>query len=871
MPLFKCKMCGGDLNVTEGMKIVECDFCGTTQTVPNADDEKKINLFNRANRLRIAGDFDHAIRIYESVIAEFPDETEAYWCVCLCKYGIEYVDDPKTAKKVPTCHRTSFESIFNDVNYQHAVSHADFIAKAVYESEAKAIDELQKNIISIVNKEKPFDVFICYKETDEYGNRTADSVLAQDIYDQLTSRGIKVFFARISLEDKLGQEYEPYIFAALNSAKVMLVVGTNSEYYNSVWVKNEWSRYLSFMNSDKNKVLIPCYRDIDPYDMPQEFKKFQGQDMSKLGFMQDLIRGVEKIARGSDAKVGSSTSAHVGALTRRGYLFLEDGNFKSADEYFDKALDENPEDPKAYVGKVLAILHKTSVEEINDIVIKIDDYKDFDRAIRFATGDEKTRLEEIRDYAERKYQSVQLAKEKEKEARKLRKEKERIETRYKYAIKTMNEADNEEQYRSAGQIFETILDYKDSSTLSRKCFDLADEERNRAKEELQKSVTLYNEYRKSLQKEKTIESEKAEANKRLSLLMDQHKKLTGLKNTWQEVENKLCSINNTIKSIQMEISCLVDQKSKLGIFAGKQKKAIVAKINALESEHQLLKDENAKTLQSLLGCNTIVDVENSLDQIEQQIDAANKNIAELSSIRSIKSILDEFSDLKMSKKLLQEYDDFKDIKPGKHITFGSYDYNEERCKGKMDIEWCVLDVKDGKALVISKHFIEEGYYEWWLSDDKRKTWDTCSLRRWLNDAFINSAFSIDEIDAISTVTVAADKNSSYATYPGKSTQDKIFLLSRDETIKYFKTLESRRCSYPKGYGPRDWWLRSPGKDLGTAAFVNWFGDIEYALLDFETKGIRPVMWIDLELYIKLYFWGNEWHSLNVKCAAATLR
>ena len=403
MAILKCKMCGGDLSVTEGMKIVECDFCGTTQTVPNADDEKKTNLFNRANRLRIASEFDRAAGIYESIIAEFPTEAEAYWGLCLCKYGIEYVDDPKTAEKIPTCHRTSFESIFNDSNYNQAISYSDPVARGVYESEAKAIDVLQKDILSIVHKEKPFDVFICYKETDDLGNRTVDSVLAQDIYDHLTDRGFKVFFARITLEDKLGQEYEPYIFAALNSAKVMLAIGTNSEYYNAVWVKNEWSRFLSLMHNDRSKTLVPCYRDVDPYDMPPEFKNLQGQDMGKLGFIQDLTRGITKIIRGSAEKPTVTTSAPTGALTKRGYFFLEDGDFKSADEYFDKALDENPEDSKAYAGKVLAGLHMKDIAEIDDSFVKLYEDKNFERAIRFASGADRAQLEDIKENADRKW------------------------------------------------------------------------------------------------------------------------------------------------------------------------------------------------------------------------------------------------------------------------------------------------------------------------------------------------------------------------------------------------------------------------------------------------------------------------------------
>ncbi|MBQ2153365.1 MAG: toll/interleukin-1 receptor domain-containing protein, partial [Clostridia bacterium] len=295
MTIFKCKMCGADLPLIEGSNVCECEYCGTTQTVPTADNDKKMNLFNRANRLRFANEFDKAAGVFESIVSEFPEEAEAYWGLCLCKYGIEYVDDPATAKKIPTCHRTSYDSIFNDSNFEMAQEYADVVARKIYRDEAKEIDRLQKSILAIAQNEEPFDIFICYKETAEDGQRTIDSVLAQNMYDALTEKGYKVFFARITLEDKLGQEYEPYIFSALSSAKVMLAVGTNYDYYNAVWVKNEWSRFLDMMKTDKKKVLIPCYKDIDAYDIPKEFKHLQAQDMGKVGFMQDLIRGIGKI------------------------------------------------------------------------------------------------------------------------------------------------------------------------------------------------------------------------------------------------------------------------------------------------------------------------------------------------------------------------------------------------------------------------------------------------------------------------------------------------------------------------------------------------------------------------------------------------
>ena len=295
MAIIKCKMCGGDLALIEGQSVAECEYCGSRQTVPSADSEKKLALFARANKLRAACEFDKAAGIYESIVADFPEEAEAYWGLVLCKYGIEYVDDPASGKKIPTCHRSSFESVMDDANLDLALENADTVARKVYREEAKQIEEIRKGIIAVSSNEEPYDIFICYKETDENGDRTLDSVLAQDIYDALTDKDYKVFFARITLEDKLGQEYEPYIFAALNSAKIMLAVGTDYEYYNAVWVKNEWSRFLKLMTADKSKHLIPCFKGIDAYDMPKEFARLQAQDLGKVGGLQDLLRGIDKL------------------------------------------------------------------------------------------------------------------------------------------------------------------------------------------------------------------------------------------------------------------------------------------------------------------------------------------------------------------------------------------------------------------------------------------------------------------------------------------------------------------------------------------------------------------------------------------------
>ena len=368
MALFRCKMCGGNLEVKDGQTVVTCDFCGSTQTVPNADSEKKINLFNRANNLRIKNEFDKALVAYQSILSDFPNDAEAHWGICLCKYGIEYVDDPRTGDKVPTCHRTLFDSIFDDVDYKEAIAHADSVAKDVYQAEAKEIDRLQKHIIKVSQKEEPYDVFICYKETDETGKRTPDSVLALDIYEKLTEKEYKVFFARVTLEGMLGQEYEPIIFAALRSSKVMLVVGTKPEFFNAVWVKNEWSRFLSFMKDDKDKYLIPCFKGMDAYDMPEEFLPFQSQDMGKLGYIQDLIRGIDKLFDRNRTKkvLEANGDNQLEDYFTRLDSALQQSQFDKAEWILEEVFALSPNCSKAFLYKILIKRKYTSTNDLFD-------------------------------------------------------------------------------------------------------------------------------------------------------------------------------------------------------------------------------------------------------------------------------------------------------------------------------------------------------------------------------------------------------------------------------------------------------------------------------------------------------------------------
>ena len=116
---------------------MNANFAELSKTIPTGDDDTKANLFNRANRLRMNAEFDHAAAIHLSITGEFPEEVEAYWGLCLCKYGIEYVDDVLTGKKIPTCHRTQSSSILDDDDFIQACVNSDSVAKNIYYMEKR--------------------------------------------------------------------------------------------------------------------------------------------------------------------------------------------------------------------------------------------------------------------------------------------------------------------------------------------------------------------------------------------------------------------------------------------------------------------------------------------------------------------------------------------------------------------------------------------------------------------------------------------------------------------------------------------------------------------------------------------------------------
>lgn len=196
------------------------------------------------------------------------------------------------------------------------------------------------------------------------------------------------------------------------------------------------------------------------------------------------------------------------------------------------------------------------------------------------------------------------------------------------------------------------------------------------------------------------------------------------------------------------------------------------------------------------------------------------------------------------------------------LLFGTYEQDCDTENGPEPIEWLILDRRDDRILVISRFALDGQPYNTVMEDI---TWETCSLRQWLNDSFYNTAFTAEEQQLILETELSADPNPNYDTDPGNTTTDRVFLLSTAEAERYFTDPVSRMCTatdYSKRNGVyvnKDyallsgvccwWWYRTPGVDSVHAAYSYYDG--KFVLLgdhiNNDDNAVRPALWLDISV------------------------
>lgn len=565
----RCKMCGGHIHYEADASVATCEFCGTEQTIVKTDDVKKVNLFNRANALRLQNEFDKAQLTYDNILIDEPNNAEAHWGICLCRYGIEYVTVDN--KKVPTCHRTEVKSIFDDLDYKETINNADVVAKRVYETEAKVIDKIQKDILSISQKEEQYDIFISYKEHLENNDRTKDSYKAESIYNALKEKGYRVFFSRVALKDKEVSLYEPIIFAALMSSKVMISLGSKKEYFYAIWEKNEWARFMALMKDDRKKYLIPCFFDMDKSDLPTEFEFLDAQDVSSNN-LDDLVKRIDKLFTTKEKVVISKEQVEVreqvvnklsvdNNIGRIG-LFLADGKFSKVNEFVENVLNIDFKCALAYYYRMLASYGCKNDNELIEKRIVLDNDIDYEKALKFADSDLTRKLKDIKE----KVNEAILKKEKED----LIKTIDSLVKNKKY-VDAINKLDDLKKY---DETYDEIIRIKEE------IYSIANEKRaNKAYDEAISIFSLLDDYKDSVGQIGEIKYQLRidEENKKCDKLCEEINTLINRINyTKVYDEDYLRRINNKINEIR-ELELCPYSMEKVELYKGKYKALVSEK------------------------------------------------------------------------------------------------------------------------------------------------------------------------------------------------------------------------------------------------------------------------------------------------------
>ena len=197
-----------------------------------------------------------------------------------------------------------------------------------------------------------------------------------------------------------------------------------------------------------------------------------------------------------------------------------------------------------------------------------------------------------------------------------------------------------------------------------------------------------------------------------------------------------------------------------------------------------------------------------------------------------------------------------DAQVGDTILFGQFDQDNDPSNGKENIQWRVLEREQDRLLLITQSVLDAVPYN---EAEQDTTWETCSLREWLNNSFLVTAFTKTEQHLLQSTELSAQVNPLYPTDPGSNTTDRVFLLGIEDVQLYFGDSDSERIAVATKYaiqrnivvnettGGSPWWVRSPGYEGNLAAFVrsDGKGNADGTAVNTMGCGVRPVVWLDL--------------------------
>ena len=385
MEYMKCPTCGGRCKFEYGKGYV-CGSCGniydSTGTSESAAD--KLNI---ANRKRIEDyDFDGALSLCRDVLAEDPDSLEANWCAMLAEYRIIYLKNDEN-KFVPT---------FLDPDVETPLYKSDYYKKlnSTYRGMADKIEQMRCLVVDEARDIPDYDVFISYRQHKggHSDAETEEAEWAEELYKLLSKQTgddkLRVFFDKESL-DKSNVGWEPHIYAALRSAKFLVLMGSSVENINSTWVKNEWKRFIAYRQMGKEKTIAVLAKNIDPLKLPDvALRAGQMIRADEKGWQDKLVK------RANDA---CKENKDVDYLINEADTFICKNKFAKAKQNYMKVCSLAPRDSRGYWGLLRCKLKAFDDYDIIKSKKKLVKINEFNEAMRYASDIEKVYYERIRN------------------------------------------------------------------------------------------------------------------------------------------------------------------------------------------------------------------------------------------------------------------------------------------------------------------------------------------------------------------------------------------------------------------------------------------------------------------------------------------
>lgn len=773
MSVFVCKMCGATLPVPEGALECVCEYCGTHQTIPSDISDKNLQnkklLLKRADILLEDHEWKKASKTYDAVLDIYPYCAEAYWGKFLASNNL-------------TVAEILDGSFLNNDEFENF----DWgeVTTLTIENEEHLNEMIRKYAVPNFYEEK--DIREKYVFSDSFITLVNNYKKQLNNFQKKVEKNKSYNHALEFSDSSLKNEIEKCMTTLFSLADERIEKERQKDEKNVEEIKNKYWKFEEETDQavkqmslaarqERESVYQNCVKNGKKRHTTDEWRKIQ-KDLVRLGNYKDAEKMYWEIEKSIDKKEA--------AIKRN--------------QTIDLFIQKNWK--KALLILVVAWLL------VSKWIIPSQKYN------------EAVSLKEKGFYAEASIQFKELGSFK--DSRQQRKDCEIAESEknYNQALYLMDEGN----YESAVRIFTGLKKYKDSPDKIVECQNLilerdyinavslmedrqfteaiaAFESLGDYKDCREKIIECQNEQKYFLAKKYADEEKYQEA---IKIFLE----LGNYKDSVENLEKTTDALSNSIFSQNSD-----DRVTELRNMDKDVYKYISGRISP-ETWSDLLCEVPNESAAYLLSGMHVREIFSILDEIGVPIAS------------QIKSNLDWQTSFRLESSSLQ---------PGDVITFGQYEQDNDFDNGKEPIEWLVLE-NDGKSLLlISKNAVEIKPFQEkpdnnvdWL----KETWETCSLRKWLNEEFLEVAFNEDERSLIALSDVLAEPNPDGRDDPGNDTQDRMFLLSLSEAEKYFSSDKERICDgnpYLEAYGSYavrarntcEWWLRTQGRFNSWAATV----------------------------------------------------